>query len=152
MTPTVLLAYCFSKETKLQGVRAVLTAYVLRVLGSINSIDGSNATSPWSMCSTDGADTVGTWGGMSSNECLNTRSTWSMSSIEGLNYASTRTMGRTHRRVQVVPAVQTSKILGVPRVSRALNPEILQHSSKILRTGSTSQFKTLKYCEYYCTS
>ena len=65
-------------------------------------------------------------------------------------------MSSTYPRVQAVPAVQTSKILEVLRVSRVLNTEILQHSSRILRvillTVSTSQYKTLKYCQYYCTS
>ena len=56
-----------------------------------------------------------------------------MSSTDGLNTASTGSMSSAHARVQVVPAVHKSKILGVLRVSRVLNPEILDHSSKILR-------------------
>ena len=74
----------------------------------------------------------------------------------GVDTASTGSMSSTYPRVQAVPAVQTSKILEVLRVSRVLNTEILQHSSRILRvillTVSTSQYKTLKYCQYYCTS
>ena len=78
-----------------------------------------------------------------------------MSSTEGLNTASTGRVSSTYPRVQAVPEVHTSEILGVLRVYRVLNPEILQHSTKILRVitnSSTSQYKTLKYCEYYCTS
>ena len=79
-----------------------------------------------------------------------------MSSTDGPNTASTGSISSTCARVQAVPAVQKSKILGVLRVSRGLNPEVLQHSSKMLRvilfTSSTSQYTTLKYCEYYCTS
>ena len=51
------------------------------------------------------------------------------------------------------PEYKKIKILGVVRVSRVLNPEILQRSSKYSTlTSSTSQHNTLKYCEYYCTS
>ena len=57
----------------------------------------------------------------------------SMSSTDGPNTASTGSMRSTYARVQAVTAVQKLKILGVLRVSRVLNPEILQHSSKILR-------------------
>ena len=56
-----------------------------------------------------------------------------MSSIDGPYTASTGIMSSAYARVQAVPAVQNSKILGVLGVSRVLNPEILQHSSKILR-------------------
>ena len=56
--PTVLV-FCFSKETKLLGVRAVLTAQVQRSLGSISSIDSPNTASTWSMSGTDGANTHG---------------------------------------------------------------------------------------------
>ena len=79
-----------------------------------------------------------------------------MSGTDGPNTASTGSMSSTYVRVQAVPAVQKSEILGVLRVTRVLNPEILQHSSKILPsntlTSSTSQYKNLKYCEYYCSS
>ena len=81
---------------------------------------------------------------------------WSMSRAEGLNAASTGSMSSACPRVQAVPAVQTSKIIGVLRVSRIFNFEILQHSSKNTPsntlTNSTSQYKFLKYCEYYDTS
>ena len=56
-----------------------------------------------------------------------------MSSTDGPNTASTGSMSSTYARVQAIPAVQKIEILGVLRVSRVLNPEILQHSSKILR-------------------
>ena len=56
-----------------------------------------------------------------------------MSSTDGPNTASTEIISSTYTRVQAVPAVQTSKILGLLRVSRVFNPDILQHSSKILR-------------------
>ena len=56
-----------------------------------------------------------------------------MSSTDGHNTAGTGSMSSTYARVQAVPAAQKSKILGVLRVARVLNPEILQHSSKILR-------------------
>ena len=49
-----------------------------------------------------------------------------LESIGGLNTRSTWSMSGTCARVQAVLAVQTSKILGVLRVSRVLNPEILQ--------------------------
>ena len=56
-----------------------------------------------------------------------------MSSTDGANTASAGIMSSAYARVQAVPAVQDSKILVVLGVSRVLNPEILQHSSKILR-------------------
>ena len=56
-----------------------------------------------------------------------------MSNTDGPNTASTESMSSTYARVQAVPAVPTSKVLGARRVSRVLNTEILQHSSKILR-------------------
>ena len=56
-----------------------------------------------------------------------------MSNTDGPNTASTESMSSTYARVQAIPAVQTSRILGVLRVSRLSNPEILQHSSKIPR-------------------
>ena len=56
-----------------------------------------------------------------------------MSSTDSPNTASTGSMSSTYARVQAVPAVQTSKVLGILRVSRVLNPQILEHSSKILR-------------------
>jgi len=56
-----------------------------------------------------------------------------MSSTQGPNTPSTGSMRSTYPRVQAVPGVQTSKLLGVPRVSRVLNAETLRVSSKILR-------------------
>ena len=56
-----------------------------------------------------------------------------MSSIDGPYTASTGIMSSAYARVQAVPAVQKPKILGALRVSRVLNPEILQHSSETLR-------------------
>ena len=58
--------------------------------------------------------------------CLNTRSTWSMSSTEGPNTPSTGSMSSTYTRVQAVLGVKTSKLLGVLRVSRVLDTEILR--------------------------
>ena len=81
-----------------------------------------------------------------------------MSSTDGPDIASTESMSSTYARVQTVTAAETSetsKIRGVLQLSGVLNPVILQHSSKILRiileTSNTSQYKTLKYCEYHCT-
>ena len=73
-----------------------------------------------------------------------------MSSTYVPNTASTGSMSSTYTRVQAVPAVQKCKRLGVLRVSRVLNPEILEHWSKILRvintpTSSASQYEILKY-------
>ena len=56
-----------------------------------------------------------------------------MSSTDGPNTASTGSISSTCARAQAVRAVQQSKIPGVLQVSRVLNPEILQHSRKILR-------------------
>ena len=56
-----------------------------------------------------------------------------MSSTDGPNAASTGSMSSTYTWGQAVPAVQKPKILGALRVSRVLNPEILQHSSETLR-------------------
>ena len=61
-----------------------------------------------------------------SGSSLNTRSTWSMSSTEGPNTASTGSMSSTCPRVQAVSAVSICEVLGVLRVSRVLNPEILR--------------------------
>ena len=41
-----------------------------------------------------------------------------MTSTDGPNTASTESMSSTYGRVQAVPAAQTSKILGLLRVSR----------------------------------
>ena len=49
-----------------------------------------------------------------------------MSSTEGPNTPSTGSMSSTNPRVQAVPGVQTSKLLGVLQVSRVLNTEILR--------------------------
>ena len=56
-----------------------------------------------------------------------------MSSTDGPNTARTGSLSSTYARVQALSAVQKIKIHGVLRVSRVLNPEILQHSSKLLR-------------------
>ena len=56
-----------------------------------------------------------------------------MGSTEGPKPASNGGMIIHYTRVQAVPGVQTSKLLGVLRVSRVLNPGILHHPSKILR-------------------
>ena len=55
-----------------------------------------------------------------------------MSSTDGPNTASTGSESITYARVLAVPAVQTSKILGVLPVPRVLNPEILLRLTKIL--------------------
>ena len=52
-----------------------------------------------------------------------------MSSTEGPKPPSTGSMTSTYTRVQAVPGVQTSKLLGVLRVSRVLNLGILHHPS-----------------------
>ena len=62
-----------------------------------------------------------------------------MSSTHGPNTASTGSTGSTYARVQAVPAVQKSKILGVLRESRVFNPDILQHSSKIYSEQYSNQ-------------
>ena len=55
-----------------------------------------------------------------------------MNSTEGPKPPSTGSMSSNYIRVQAVPGVQTSKLLGVLRVSRVLNPVILRHPIKIL--------------------
>ena len=57
---------------------------------------------------------------------LNTASTGRTSSTEGPDTASTGSMNTTEARVQAVPAVQTSEILEVLRVSTVFNPNILR--------------------------
>ena len=54
-----------------------------------------------------------------------------MSSTDGPNTASTESMSSTYTRVQTAPVVQKPKIHEVLRGTRELNPEILQHSSKM---------------------
>ena len=56
-----------------------------------------------------------------------------MSSTEGPEPPSTESMSSNYTRVQAVPGVQKSKLLGVLRLSRVLNPGIPHHPSKILR-------------------
>ena len=56
-----------------------------------------------------------------------------MSNTEGLNTASTRGVSSTDPRVPAVPALQTSEILAVLRLSIILDPEMLYHSSKTPR-------------------
>ena len=56
-----------------------------------------------------------------------------MSSTEAPNIASTGSMSSTYPRVQAVPAVSSCEILGVLRVSRVLNPEILRAHTKYLK-------------------
>ena len=49
-----------------------------------------------------------------------------MSSTEGPNTPSTGSISSTYTRVQAVLGVNTSKLLGVLRVSRVLDTEILR--------------------------
>ena len=72
-----------------------------------------------------------------------------MSSTFALNTAGTGSVSSTYARVQAVPAAQKSKILGVLRVSRVLNPEIFVRVNAPSNTlaSSISQYKTLEYCE-----
>ena len=49
-----------------------------------------------------------------------------MSSTEGSNTPSTGSMSITYTRVQAVLGVKTSRLLGVLRVSRVLDTEILR--------------------------
>ena len=65
-------------------------------------------------------------------------------------------MSGTYARVQAVPAVQKIEIVwstpSIESVQPRKSSAFEQNTPANTLTSSASQYKTLKYCEYYCTS